>query len=203
MIALAASRHSVGMGRNASLPLDASPRREDPRAQQEALFEAWLPVVLRWCTHLGGPKVNPEDAAHDVMITVLTRMHTLRDPSLLPAWIYGVTRRTLAWHRRMAWVRRWAPGATVEGEASGLGPEASVSASELGVRVREVLAELPPESREVLVLCELEERSDEAVAELLGIPSGTVKSRLRKARQRFAERAGARGLGPVTPAEES
>ena len=41
--------------------------------------------------------------------------------------------------------------------------------------------------REVLVLCDVEERTDEEVAALLGVPSGTVKSRLRLARASFRQ----------------
>lgn len=178
----------------------------DPeRAARDALFDRWLPEVLRWCTRMGGPRVDPEDAAHDIMITVLTKHHTLRNPDDLPAWIFGITRRVLAWHRRKAWVRRWVPGATPEGEARGPGPESSASSNELGRRVQVVLETLPDDLRVVLVLCDLEERTDEQVANLLGIPSGTVKSRLRRARARFANAAEARGLSRVSalPQEEA
>jgi RNA polymerase sigma-70 factor (ECF subfamily) len=44
------------------------------------------------------------------------------------------------------------------------------------------LDELPLHHREVLVLCDLEERADSEVSEMLGVPKGTVKSRLRRAR---------------------
>ncbi len=175
--------------------LRSLPRPELEESANDAIFEEWLPVVLRWCARLGGPKVDAEDAAHDVMITVLTRMHTLRNPDDFPAWVFGVTRRTLAWHRRKAWIRRWVPGLEPEGVAPGAGPEQSVAASEIGRRVQEVLERMPAELREVLVLCELEERPDEAVAQILEIPVGTVKSRLRRARRQFALEATAHGLG--------
>ena len=64
------------------------------------------------------------------------------------------------------------------------------------MRVQEVLSELPLDLREVLILCDLEERPDESVALLLGIPAGTVKSRLRRARRQFTDAAIAAGLGP-------
>lgn len=186
------------MGRSASLVSLPVPGHGDGGDAREAIFRDWLPVVLRWCSRLGGPYVDPEDAAHDILITVLTRMHTIRDPAAFPSWIFGVTRRTLAWHRRKAWVRRWVPGLAVELPSQDEAPEGVVASRELQRRVQALLEQLPAELREVLVLCDLEERPDEAVAELLGIPSGTVKSRLRRARQRFALIAAEGGLAPVT-----
>lgn len=190
----------------ASVPLRAlarpSPSAEDP--DREALFAEWLPVVLRWCGRLGGPRIDAEDAAHDVMVTVFTRMHTVRDPGAFPSWVFGVTRRTLAWHRRKAWVRRWVPGLEPTGVAPGEGPEGEASSRELGQRVQEGLEQLSSELREVLILCDLEDRTDDEVAVILGIPAGTVKSRLRRARRQFATIAAASGLGPepVAASEE-
>ena len=57
-----------------------------------------------------------------------------------------------------------------------------------------VLEKLPANQREALVLCVVEERSASEVAELLGVPTGTVKSRLRLARERFRTLAEKRGL---------
>jgi RNA polymerase sigma-70 factor (ECF subfamily) len=142
--------------------------------------------VLRWCVRLGGAGVDAEDAAHDVMIRVLTRIETLRDPACFAPWLYGMTRRVLAWHRRRAWVRKWVPGLVRDDPDPGPGPGILAERSELTLRVAAVLDQLPDELREVLVLCELEEHSDDSAATLIGIPSGTVKSRLRRARQQFA-----------------
>ena len=186
------------MGRSASLVGLPVPGHGDGGDAREAIFREWLPVVLRWCGRLGGPHVDPEDAAHDVLITVLTRMHTLRDPAAFPSWVYGITRRTLAWHRRKAWVKRWVPGLDPDVPSSEEAPEGLVASRELRQRVQALLEQLPAELREVLVLCDLEERPDEAVAALLGLPTGTVKSRLRRARQRFALIATEGGLAPST-----
>ncbi len=57
-----------------------------------------------------------------------------------------------------------------------------------------MLDDLSDAHREVLLLCEIEERSDVEVADLLGVPIGTVKSRLRRARERFEDRARRAGL---------
>ncbi|MDP2306549.1 MAG: sigma-70 family RNA polymerase sigma factor [Pseudomonadota bacterium] len=159
----------------------------------DRLLAEWLPAVVRWCSHLGGASVDPEDAAHDVFIVALRRMDHLYDPSHTAAWLFGITRRVLAQHRRRAWVRRWVPGMSVERPDPARGPAALVSMSQTSERVRSVLDQLPLAERQVLLLCLVEERSDREVAEMLDIPHGTVKSRMRRARARFlavAERAG-------------
>lgn len=173
-------------------------QRGDPAAQ-ERLLDHWLPVVVRWCARLGGPRVDPEDAAQDVFLVVLRRIEHVYDAERFPAWLFGITRRTLARHRRRAWFRRWVPGARIDAPDPQPGPARLVDVSETSRAVQDLLETLPAPEREVLVLCLLEERTDREAADLLDIPAGTVKSRLRRARQRFLVEARARGLEPSLP----
>lgn len=166
----------------------------DPKAR-EALLDAWLPVVLGWCARLGGPRVNAEDAAHDVFVVVLTRLETLSDLSHFRGWLFGVTRKVLAGHRRRAWVRRWLPGVAAEPADAGPGPEANA-------RGREMLAlldRLPQAQREALVLCDLEGRSGAEAAALMEISEGTLRSRLRLGRDKLRALLVESEL-PLTPA---
>jgi RNA polymerase sigma-70 factor (ECF subfamily) len=177
--------------------------RGEPGARDE-LVDTWLPVVLGWCARLGGPKVDSEDAAHDVLIVMLDRLDSLRDPGSFSSWLFGITRRVLAKHRRQAWVRRWVPGFVPDPADPAASPFHRTRLSETSRRVQQVLEELPPAQREVLVLCDLEERTDLEVSELLGVPLGTVKSRLRLARMKFrtiAEQNALVSLASVTAGE--
>lgn len=169
-------------------------RRGDLDARDE-LVEAWLPVVLGWTGRLGGPRVDPEEAAHDVLLVMARRMDQVYDADRFGPWLFGITRRTVAQHRRRAWVRHWVPGASTERPDPSPGPGRQVEASETSRAVQDVLEGLPAAEREVLVLCLLEERTDREVAELLGVPVGTIKSRLHRARDRFLRAARASGLG--------
>ncbi len=176
-------------------PADVEDAQQGDDAARDRLVDAALPVVLAWCTRMGGPKVDPEDAAHDTIMTALARLESLEAPENFQAWLYGVTRRTLAGHRRKAWVKRWVPGATLLDAADpGDSPHRHRELSEVGASVQAVLEKLPAAQREVLVLCIVEERSATEVGELLGLPTGTVKSRLRLARERFRRLAEQRGL---------
>ena len=159
---------------------------------RERLLMICLPVVLGWCNRLGGPRVDPEDAAQDVAMTVLRRLDSLEDPSRFTAWLFGVTRRVLSDHRQSAWSRRRS-GAELPEHPSTSAMDVHDEA-DAKRRVRAALDELPEDLRVVLVLCFLEERTQEDVADILELARGTVASRLRRARQCFKEVARARGL---------
>lgn len=176
--------------------------KDEPGARHR-LLEASLPMALTWCVRLGGPKVDSEDAAHDALMIVWTRIGTLRNPARYGAWLYGIVRRVLAAHRRRAWVKRWAPGVEADDVARTPTPAANAQQSELARGVHAAIQKLPAKQREILVLCELEERSDVEVAEMLGVPLGTVKSRLRLARARFAQAASRMKLDEHLPGRES
>ncbi|MEQ1571925.1 MAG: RNA polymerase sigma factor [Myxococcota bacterium] len=161
------------------------------------LLDQWLPTVLAWCKRLGGPTVDANDATQDVLVLVMDRVGQVWSPSQFRPWLFGVTRRVLARHRRGGWVKRWW-GDLVGREAVDHhpGPERTAELSQTAARVQRALQSLSVAHQEVLVLCDLESRTDDEVAELLAVPSGTVKSRLRRARAAFRTAAIRHGLGP-------
>jgi len=173
-------------------PTDAELARDflDGRpGSRDALLERWVPQVLRWAIRLGGPGIHPEDVAQDVCIVIIRRLDDLRDLDRLSPWLYGVTRKVVSQHRRKAWRRRWMPGVAADPVSTDSGPSQLAEATELGHAVHGLLAGLSLRHREVLVLCDLEERPAAEVADMLGIPLGTVKSRLRAAPDRFRSAA--------------
>ncbi len=175
------------------LSLLEAARRGDRRALNR-LTEEWLGVVYGWCLRLGGPHVDAEDAAHEALLIMLARLPSLQRLESFPSWIFSITRKTLASHRRRAFVRRWIPGLSFDSPDPSPSPARRVEMSQTAVLVQGILASLPEAQREVLVLCDVEERTDLEVAGLLDLPVGTVKSRLRLARARFRTLAGSRSL---------
>ncbi len=167
-----------------SLPIVEAAMGGDARAL-DRLAGLWLPTVLRWCTRMGGPRVDPEDAAHDVFLVVMRRIRDLGDAAAFPSWLFQVTRKTLARARRKAWFARWVPGASLERADSAPSPARRRALSEASRAVQTILEGMTDAHREVFVLCVIEERTDEDAAALLGVPVGTAKSRLRAARQHF------------------
>lgn len=156
-------------------------------AALQALSVRALPHVLQWCARLGGPRVDPEDAAHDVMIVVLTRLHTLSEPELFGSWLFGITRRVLAGHRRRRWFESWIPGMRGEPRDPAADPHYQAELSDLSRHVQGALEDISTEHREILVLTDIEERTEGEVAEILRLPIGTVRSRTYRARKAFLQ----------------
>lgn len=153
----------------------------------ERMTEAWLGTVLQWCLRLGGPMVDAEEAALDVMMSFVRRHHTITSPRAVAKWMFATTRHTIANHRRKAWFRRWLPGADYDMPSYDT-PDTDLETAERAKQVFAALEHLGARDREVLTLCYLEDRSLSEAAEILDIPEGTVKSRLYTARERFRRR---------------
>jgi RNA polymerase sigma-70 factor, ECF subfamily len=73
-------------------------------------------------------------------------------------------------------------------------PERAVAKQDKGAKLRACLAALSPERREVIDLVYYHEKSVEEVAEIVGIPENTVKTRLFYARRKLAELLKAAGV---------
>lgn len=164
---------------------------EGDRRAREAVLRLWLPQIVAWCRRLSGPRMDPDDVFQDVVEKVLTRMDTLREPAAFPGWLYQVVRSQANRHRRRAWFRKWMGGSdeSPDAIATGASPERAADMSEVSEQVRQILDRIPDAQRDILVLVFIEERSQAEVAELLDLPVGTVKSRIRLAREHFTREA--------------
>ena len=164
-----------------------------PPVAEDILLDQLLPLVGAWCARLGGPGMDVEAATQDVLIIALRRRGDLRLDARVEPWAWGIAKRVVAAHRRRAWLRRWLPG-VVPDQAGGEDPAAATEARRLAALVHRVLDALSAPHREVLVLCDVEERSRAEVAAILNLPEGTVKSRLRLAREAFRAEAERQGV---------
>lgn len=169
----------------------------------DALCRQWMPTVLQWCRRLGGPSVDAEAAAQEVLIVMLDRLDRIDGPEVVQSWLFSATRRILSQHRRRAWFRRWLPGASVDQVASATNPERRSSAREALTEVQDIVSRLPPRLAEVWVLVQVEARTVPEVVELTGVPEGTLRTRLRRARHLVLTEARARGLVDTDHSEVS
>lgn len=115
----------------------------------------------------------------ETWVRVFTSLGTLEDPRRLAPWLYAVARKALQQHVAELARERGIP-ADLEDAPE---PSSVVTTEHDPERVHAALAELSLAHREVLVLFFLEDLSLQAIAEVLDVPAGTVKSRLFHARR--------------------
>jgi RNA polymerase sigma-70 factor (ECF subfamily) len=129
-----------------------------------------------------------DDISQEVFLVVRRKLAQFAGPSL-PAWLYGITRRTVSDYRRRAWVRRLLGGGRVRNvEEAGDSQLVAADPYERAEAQRilgHVLAKLSPIRRTAFILFEIEGYSGEEIAELEQIPLATVYTRLHHARRDF------------------
>jgi RNA polymerase sigma-70 factor (ECF subfamily) len=179
--------------------LVASCRTGDPVAFAR-LVELHEGMVFNLAARLLGDPEEARDAAQEVFLQVYRMLGRFEGRSSLKTWIYRIAvnqchNRRRFWHRR----HRDREQAFDEGlsardavsAASGPSPYEEALRRERARRVQQALLQLSFEHRSVLVLRDVEGLTCEEVAGALGVPEGTVKSRLSRARD--AMRARLRG----------
>jgi len=154
------------------------------------LFERHARTIYNYCFRRVGDWATAEDLLSIVfLIAWRRRTKTLPDEGVLP-WLYGIATNVVRNQRRSqrrcdAALRR-VPGASPE-------PNFSASSDERVDAERQVqpalalLDDLTPDERDVFALCAWMELTYEDAAAALGIPVGTVRSRLARARRRLGE----------------
>lgn len=143
------------------------------------LVRAWHPVVERYVARMLGR--GDDDAVQEVWIGVFTGLPRLRDTGRFRAWLYTIARRAVV--NRLRGVYRQSRVEPLGAGGSGERPVDPVADLVLDREaVAAGLADLPPLEREVIVLFHLEDLALETCAQVCGVPVGTVKSRLNRAR---------------------
>ncbi|MFD7713359.1 RNA polymerase sigma factor [Streptomyces sp. NPDC059786] len=155
--------------------------------------EAFAPLVARHSVALHGYFARrAPDAADDLLGEMWLQAYTTRrsfEPRLGTArgWLFGVARNVLSAHwRRLA---RERPGSALADTQAvdWAAVDARLDASALAPGLRRAVAELPFEERELLLLVAWEQLSPTEAAAAVGIPAGTARSRLYRARARLRE----------------
>ncbi len=121
-----------------------------------------------------------DDVLQNVWLTVYRKLPGLRHPGALSVWLYRIARNAalVELRRRPTW-------SELTGEPEARGPDADEPefSPDDAAWIHSALERLRPEHKEVLVLRFLEEMSYEEMAEVVGCPIGTVRSRIHYAKQ--------------------
>jgi len=142
----------------------------------DRLLDELAPYVRRLCARIA--PAAADDATQEALLAVFRSLPSLRTPEAIMTWVRSVTVRTAIRFARQQDL------AVVADEAM---PDASAPSPEKLVDIDDALARLPAAQRVVLVLRTRDGLSEQEIATALGIPVGTVKSRLNRARAAFRE----------------
>jgi RNA polymerase sigma-70 factor (ECF subfamily) len=165
---------------------------QDYPAAFELLLPRYRDKVFRLAWSITRDEAAAEDMAQDVFVRVWRALPSYHGEASLSTWIYTITR-----NRCLTELKRRANRPTislhdpnVEKTLDTL-PAMQVAASEAGTAMdaEVLLAELPEKYRRVLTLYYLEQRKYEEVAEMLGLPMGTVKTFLFRAKRELLKLA--------------
>ena len=141
-----------------------------------------IPRLRRYARALTGERSAADDLVQDTLERAWTKLHLWRAGSDLRAWLF-----TIMHNVHVNQVRSRSAAATVPlDDDVADAPVRATQADMLEVRdIDTALKRLPVEQREVLLLVALEHMSYQETADTLGIPIGTVMSRLARARERL------------------
>ena len=158
-----------------------APRSE---ARFERLARRFYAGVYNYLCWISRDRGLAEDLTQETFMRIWEHPPDLRNQRALKAWVFRVTRNEFLQHHRRAGVETVALDDRPEMASTdqpGADPQISLEREHLRRAVRGAVERLPDLYREVIVLHNLEGLSLPQVAEVLGIPQGTVKSRRAKA----------------------
>jgi RNA polymerase sigma factor (sigma-70 family) len=162
----------------------AGPTR--PTLNKIEMIEACVPDLRRYAFSLVRSRPEADDLVHDCLVRALERWDTRHDDLNPRPWLFAIMHNLFASQRRRARVR----GHIIAFAATSSDSHSIPPAQEHQVELREAvraLDALPEEQRNVLILVTIADLSYAEVAEVLGVPIGTVMSRLSRGRERLRQ----------------
>ena len=142
---------------------------------------AEIPRLRRYARAMLGDRAAADDLVQDTLERAWSRLHQWRAGSDMRAWLFGIMH-----NMRIDQLRRpGLPTHSIDADDFDV-PTRATQNDQLELRdIESSLGQLPDEQREVLLLVALEEMSYGEIATALGIPVGTVMSRLSRGRERL------------------
>lgn len=182
-------------------------KRGDPRAFT-ALVERFVRPLASFFHRLGADAATAEDCAQDVFLKLFRTREAYEPRAKFSTYLFSIAR-----HHWIDVVRHRAAGPTTVSSDAGAGDDphgspadrlvagdtevdARAHAGELGAALRRAVAALSDEQREVFALVQQEGMRYQEIADLLGIPVGTVKSRVHAVMHALRERLAREGFEP-------
>lgn len=166
------------------------------KAAIRALFLRYQLKVYRFALRIVREPMLAEDVVSETFIDAWQHAGRYAGRSSVSTWLLGIAR-----HGALTAAARRRPAESLDCEAAQTavdpanGPEARLGEKETGAALRRGLAALSREHAEMIDLVYYQEKSIREIAEILGIPENTVKTRMFYARKRLAAFVATEGIG--------
>ena len=143
--------------------------------------------LFRFAYRMLGEHQGAEDVVQETFLRLVRNGQGGRPHSQQRRWLFVVARNLCV--SRLRYEARRAGAARSENEIAGHPtPEETAANDEIGQQVAEAVLSLPVDMREVIILREYENMDYAQIAEIVGCPVGTVRSRLARAREKLRQR---------------
>lgn len=152
-------------------------------AEVDRVFREHGEFVWRTLRRLGLSEADADDICQEVFVVVFRKLQDFEQRSSLKTWLYGISVRLAAAHRRRASTQREVPTATLPEMTEPRGPHDRLVENEARHLLDLALDKLDDDKRAVFVLYEIEELTMADVAKALECPLQTAYSRLYAARE--------------------
>jgi RNA polymerase sigma-70 factor (ECF subfamily) len=163
--------------------------RAGDRGAVSRAYEAHHAVIRSFAQRLVGDPGAAEDIVHDTFVALPRAIGSFRGDASLRTFLIGVAVNHAKRHVRSAMRRRSAMSRLAEDPGSSpaavRNPEQEAARRQLADRLWKALDGLPMDQRVALVLCEVEQRTSTEVAAIVGVPEGTVRTRLFHAKRKM------------------
>jgi RNA polymerase sigma-70 factor (ECF subfamily) len=152
-------------------------------------YELHHAAVRGFARRLVGDEAIAEDLVHEVFVTLPSAIRSFRYDASLRSFLISIAVNHARHHIRAAGRRRAAMERLSEHPAptAPSTPEEDVIRKRLALSLSRALDGLPDDQRVAFVLCEVEERSSSEVAQIVGAPEATVRTRLYHARRKLRD----------------
>jgi RNA polymerase sigma-70 factor (ECF subfamily) len=174
---------------------------EGDRAALEQLFASWMPRLSRAAMHILRNPEDSEDAMQDALLSAFQNLGQFEGRAKFTTWMYSILLNAVRAKLRKRKSHPETCSIDLESADDDLrpfavafidtrpSPEQECAREEKGRIFAELFERLPAPYQTVIRLCDLEEMGQKEAAERLGLPLGTVKCQLHRARRLFSERA--------------
>ncbi len=156
----------------------------------DILVKRYSDMIFSLCCSMMNDYDEGSDCAQETFIRAYRKIHTFQGRSSLSTWLYTIgvntcrNRLTSSYRKRRVFFE--------DGDSSGLrdtgrGPGEQLEKNYIEEQIRKAVSMLPEQERVIVVLRDFENRTYEEITIITGVKTGTVKSRLARARHRLRD----------------